>query len=64
MYVCICTGLSDSRLKKLLEEGRSMGEIQSETGAGTHCGKCLLEMRRIEEAVCQTDDRQPALQAH
>jgi bacterioferritin-associated ferredoxin len=61
MYVCICTGLTDGRLQRLLEEGRSLGEVQQETGAGTHCGKCIHEMRRIEE-MCRAEERQPAFQ--
>ncbi|MBB3191444.1 (2Fe-2S)-binding protein [Halomonas cerina] len=41
MYVCICKGVSDHRIRRAVEEGaRSWREVQQVTGCGTQCGKC------------------------
>lgn len=48
MYLCICAGLTDSRLKRLLLEGKPLDTVQMETGAGRYCGKCRST---LEEAA-------------
>lgn len=49
MYVCICAGLTDGRIQKLLESGLNLDQIREQTGAGSHCGKCIRDLQRIEE---------------
>ena len=45
MYVCLCMGVSDREIKKLVREGsRSVEEIMTCTGAGTRCGSCVGEI--------------------
>jgi len=53
MYVCICKGVSDHRIRRVVEEGaRSWREVQAETGCGTQCGKCACEGKLLtREAV-------------
>lgn len=53
MYVCICKGVSDRRIRQVVEEGaRSWREVQVETGCGTQCGKCACVGKSLtREAV-------------
>ncbi len=53
MYVCICKGVSDHRIRRAVEDGaRSWREVQAETGCGTQCGKCACLGKDItREAV-------------
>jgi len=50
MVVCICTGVSESDLKNLVNEGsKTLSEIQSRCGAGDDCGSCIIKLRRLLE---------------
>jgi bacterioferritin-associated ferredoxin len=41
MYVCLCQGISESRLQQAIVEGaRSFEQLQSCTGVATCCGAC------------------------
>lgn len=41
MYVCLCHGISESRLQQAIVEGaRSFEQLQSRTGVATCCGAC------------------------
>ncbi|MDN3521161.1 (2Fe-2S)-binding protein [Halomonas ramblicola] len=53
MYVCICKGVSDHRIRRAVEDGaRNWREVQAETGCGTQCGKCACLGKDItREAV-------------
>lgn len=53
MYVCLCKGVSDGRIRQSVENGaRSWREVQRETGCGTQCGKCACVGKSItREAV-------------
>lgn len=53
MYVCLCKGVSDSRIRQSVEKGaRSWREVQRETGCGTQCGKCACVGKSLtREAV-------------
>lgn len=48
MIVCLCAGVNDRSLRKAMREGaRSIRELGEATGAGTHCGSCCCDLRRI-----------------
>lgn len=48
MYVCLCKGVTDHRIRQAVEEGaRSWREVQRETGCGTQCGKCACMGKTI-----------------
>jgi bacterioferritin-associated ferredoxin len=50
MYVCLCKGVSDRAIKKLVEEGASsVAEVMRCTGAGTKCGSCISEIACLVE---------------
>lgn len=48
MYVCLCTGVTDSQIKEAASNGcASMRELCRTTGVGTQCGKCVRSAREI-----------------
>ena len=47
MYVCLCMGISDSKIKEMIEEGHSLGKIQKSCAVGTSCGACISELKKI-----------------
>ena len=50
MYVCICHGISDRRLKEELREGvATFEQLQARTGVSTCCGACESTARAIVE---------------
>lgn len=55
MYVCICVGLTERRIQSALDQGQSLEQIQEETGAGTHCGKCIRELQCMARSAQNHD---------
>jgi len=48
MWVCLCRGVTDSQINDAIEAGaRTPGQIGRRCGAGTGCGGCLPELRRL-----------------
>lgn len=48
MYVCICQAVSDSAIRKAVDEGvNSFRELSAKTGCGTQCGSCVKMAREI-----------------
>ena len=62
MLVCHCHRVSDAAVSALLENGASkVGQVVRGTRAGTSCGGCLPELRRMcQQAVARrTCDMHP-----
>lgn len=55
MYVCLCKGVTDHKIRDLVAEGaRSWAQIREQTGCGTQCGKCACEGKSIaREAIAE-----------
>lgn len=53
MFVCVCRAVTDRQIKALTEEGVStIKGLCLATQAGTCCGKCLPEAKKVlEESV-------------
>ncbi|MBM66331.1 MAG: bacterioferritin [Myxococcales bacterium] len=53
MIVCLCHGVSDRRIKKLLESGEadSVSTVQAQTHCGLDCGSCMSQLRDLVEAA-------------
>ncbi|WP_047045801.1 (2Fe-2S)-binding protein [Vibrio mexicanus] len=53
MYVCICHGVSDKKIKKLVvDEGvTDMKGIRRCTALGSQCGKCVRQAKQILEDI-------------
>lgn len=50
MYVCVCHGVSDRRLRETVQQGASSFEdLQAATGVGTCCGACEPMARALVE---------------
>ncbi|QXO17147.1 MULTISPECIES: (2Fe-2S)-binding protein [Vibrio] len=49
MYVCLCHGVSDKKIKKLaLEQGvTDIRGIKRCTALGSQCGKCVRQAKEI-----------------
>lgn len=48
--VCLCNLVTENEILAVLRKGaRSTSEIQKLTGAGTSCGRCLVEIDAIVE---------------
>ncbi|EKO3933800.1 (2Fe-2S)-binding protein [Vibrio fluvialis] len=49
MYVCLCHGVSDKKIKKLaLEQGiADIRGIKRCTALGSQCGKCVKQAKEI-----------------
>ncbi len=59
MIVCLCKGISDRTLEKIIDEGAdSVAAVGRRCGAGTDCGSCK---RHIAEMVAERcEDEAPA----
>ncbi|MGL6314043.1 bacterioferritin-associated ferredoxin [Vibrio sp. WXL103] len=57
MYVCLCHGISDKKIRKLaIEQGlQDIREIKKCTSLGSQCGKCI---RQAKEILSETLDYQ------
>ena len=61
MYVCLCRAVSDRKLSQLIREGtRTMEEVGARCGAGTVCGSCRPEIRKMiyEQGYCGEGERE------
>ncbi|MDR9826871.1 (2Fe-2S)-binding protein [Vibrio sp. FNV 38] len=49
MYVCLCHGISDKKIRKLaIEEGvQDIRSIKRCTSLGSQCGKCVKQAKEI-----------------
>lgn len=53
MFVCVCKGISDKRIKAAVAEGRaiSLRDLTRELGVGTCCGKCVPHAREVLDSA-------------
>ena len=62
MYVCVCRAVSDSKIRRAVEQGAcSMRALKDQLGVGSVCGRCVPEARqmirdcRAEQPVMRLD---------
>lgn len=54
MFVCLCHGVSDKKIRQLIEGGlSSVKQIQATCNAGSDCGQCLAQVRETIRQVNQ-----------
>jgi bacterioferritin-associated ferredoxin len=55
MYVCICQAVTDTVIRRAVDEGvTTLPELSLRTGAGTQCGSCIPMAREIlDEALAE-----------
>ncbi|HHX34432.1 MAG TPA: (2Fe-2S)-binding protein [Gammaproteobacteria bacterium] len=50
MYICLCKGVTDHKIRALVADGaRSWREVREVTGCGTQCGKCACSAKTITQ---------------
>ncbi len=55
MFVCLCHGVSDKKIKALIESGtKSIKELQDQCKAGANCGACLFQVKEIFDETIQS----------
>ncbi|WP_017431076.1 (2Fe-2S)-binding protein [Vreelandella jeotgali] len=48
MYVCMCKGITDHRIRREVADGaRSFHEVREATGCSTQCGKCACTAKAV-----------------
>lgn len=56
--VCFCMGVTNGMIKDAVDAGAStLEEVQDATGAGTVCGGCLEDVKRLVEEFVQERDQ-------
>ena len=55
MYICICQAVTDTAIRRAVDEGvTTLPELSLRTGAGTQCGSCIPMAREIlDEALAE-----------
>jgi len=62
MWVCHCHAVTDARIRALVSEGAlGMHDVGVRCGAGTGCGGCRDEVRRLCEEGQPGTELAPAL---
>lgn len=49
MYVCVCRGITDKKLKQAAEQGGDFRQVIKRLGLGSECGQCVRQARVILE---------------
>lgn len=50
--VCFCMSVTNGMIRDAVEAGaKTLEEVQAATGAGTVCGACLEDVRRLVESL-------------
>jgi bacterioferritin-associated ferredoxin len=64
VYICICHGISDRRLRQAVSDGaQSFDDLQASTGVGSCCGACEPSVRELVDE-CRAEGqprREPAI---
>ena len=57
MYVCICKGITDSKLRETIADGAStLREVRNRLGVASQCGKCASVTRQILSEANQVQE--------
>lgn len=48
MYVCICHGITDRQIRRVVDQGaRTLGDVQMKLPVGGCCGRCEDSARAV-----------------
>ncbi len=57
--VCYCMSVTSGMIKDAVDSGaNTLEEVQAATGAGTVCGSCLEDVKRLVEYFVSERDKQ------
>ena len=60
MFICICTGLDEKKLKELCQEGTdTLSKVMKSCGAGGDCGTCAFKINRLIKQY-KSEDGEPS----
>lgn len=62
MYICICKGITDSQIVKVISSGQcgSVKDLQEQLGVASQCGKCGTHAKCIVKQIkAQIENRIP-----
>jgi bacterioferritin-associated ferredoxin len=56
MYICVCHGVTDRQIRRLVEQGASsLGEVQLQLPVGGGCGRCESAARELIREYARQD---------
>jgi len=62
MYVCVCSAVTDSDIRKAVDEGvRNMKQLRRTTGCSNTCGCCREEAVEVLQAALAEKRETPGL---
>jgi bacterioferritin-associated ferredoxin len=54
MYVCLCNAVTDSQIRRAVEEGATrMCDLRAELGVAADCGKCACCANQLRKETLQ-----------
>ena len=57
MFICICHGITDRKIKNLIESGAdNVKELQNHCKAGASCGMCLCQLKEMIDETKNSKD--------
>lgn len=60
MYVCLCTGVNDTTIKKAIQAGcRTLLELKLQTGAMSKCCKCCGQCKELLREFSLSEQNEP-----
>lgn len=63
MIVCLCEGMNDTALRQVIREGcATVTDIARRTRAGSHCGACGCDLKRLLAEEAQLDEAEAELE--
>jgi len=61
MYVCLCAGVSDSKIKSMVRDGsaRTLCDVMKHSRAGVTCGACVCQLKEILQQHAEENQQPP-----
>ncbi len=60
MVICLCKGVSDKKIKSLIDEGAaSIKDVMQSCQAGSDCGSCICQLRQMLEESREAKTKTP-----
>ena len=47
MVICVCNNISDSEIKKAIDDKIDKEDFQNDTGCSLNCGSCQFKLDRL-----------------
>ena len=61
MLICTCFAITDKRIRQAIRGGcTSIQSLERRTGAGTDCGMCRIDLKRLLAESERTSETRPS----